>query len=200
MRRQWGSSYPHEKGQRLGANANINLGYSGRWAVQYNGSVSGNYRNQRLNAFRRSSHSKGEPQLHGVLPPAAGHVLRPEQPAGHEWSSHNFKQELPFVAKKHTVGFLATGFLSNSSGWSNSAPLGLIELNRADTVLLAQSNDKRERDNLNFNLNYRFDNKNGVVWNIDADYGWFRNDGSVYQPNYYLDPTETVIFRKRSIQ
>ncbi|MCB0560361.1 MAG: TonB-dependent receptor [Lewinellaceae bacterium] len=189
-----------KKDKRLGANANVNLGYSVGKVPQYNGSVSGNYRNRMLNVFGSYSHSEGENRnFMELYRQQLGMFYDQNSQQGHEWSSHNFKAGTDlFLGDKHTVGFLATGFLSNNSGWSTSrTPFGLVEFNRPDTVLLARNNNQNTRDNLNFNLNYRFDDKKGVIWNIDADYGLFRNDGSAFQPNYYLDPTETITFREK---
>ncbi|MCB0584825.1 MAG: TonB-dependent receptor family protein, partial [Phaeodactylibacter sp.] len=186
--------------KRLGANANISLGYSVGEVAQYNGSVNGNFRNEHLNAFGSYSHSEGENRnFMNLYRRQLGMFYDQKNQQGHEWSGHNFKAGTDFfLSDEHTVGFLATGFISDNSGWSTSrTPFGLIEFNRVDTILLAQSNDQRDRNNLNFNLNYRYDNKKGLVWNIDADYGLFRNDGSAYQPNFYLDPTETITFREK---
>ncbi len=189
-----------KKDKRLGANANLNLGYSVGKVAQYNGTLSGNYRNRKLNAFGSYSHSEGENRNYmSLYRRQLGMFYDQNNQQGHEWSSHNFKAGTDFfLGDKHTVGFLASGYLSSNNSWSNSrTPFGPIAFNRVDTVLLAQSNDDSERDNLNFNLNYRFDDKNGKVWNIDADYGRFRNDGAAYQPNYYLDPTENITFREK---
>ncbi|MCO6487671.1 MAG: TonB-dependent receptor [Phaeodactylibacter sp.] len=189
-----------KKDKRLGANANLNLGYSVGKVPQYNGTISGNYRNEKLNAFGSYSHSEGQNRnFMELYRRQLGMFYDQSNRQGDEWSSHNFKAGADFfLGEKQTVGFLATGFLSDNSGWSTSrTPFGPIEFNRVDTVLLARGNDRRDRNNLNFNLNYRFDDKKGMVWNIDADYGLFRNDGSAYQPNFYLDPTETTTFREK---
>ncbi|MCB0548608.1 MAG: TonB-dependent receptor [Phaeodactylibacter sp.] len=189
-----------KKDKRLGANANLNLGYSVGKVPQYNGTVSGNYRNEHLNAFGSYSHSEGENRNYMDLRRRQlGMFYDQKNQQGHQWSSHNFKAGTDFfLGDKHTVGFLATGYLSDNNSWSNSrTPFGTIAANRVDTILLAQGNDDNSRNNLNFNLNYRFDDKGGKVWNIDADYGRFRNDGAAYQPNYYTDPTETVTFREK---
>ncbi|MCB9291733.1 MAG: TonB-dependent receptor [Lewinellaceae bacterium] len=189
-----------KKDKRLGANANVNLGYSVGKVPQYNGTISGNYRNEKLNTFGSYSHSEGQNRnFMELYRRQLGMFYDQSNRQGDEWSSHNFKAGTDFfLGEKQTVGFLATGFLSNNSGWSTSrTPFGSIEFNRVDTVLLASSNDRRDRNNLNFNLNYRFDDKKGMVWNIDADYGLFRNNGSAYQPNFYLDPTETITFREK---
>ncbi|MCO6477867.1 MAG: TonB-dependent receptor [Phaeodactylibacter sp.] len=189
-----------KKDKRLGANANVNLGYSVGKVPQYNGTVSGNYRNEHLNAFGSYSHSEGENRnFMDLYRRQLGMFYDQKNDQGWHWNSHNFKAGTDFfLGDKHTVGFLTTGYISDNKGWSTSrTPFGPIEFNRVDTVLLARSNEDRSRDNLNFNLNYRFDNKNGMIWNIDADYGLFRNEGAAYQPNFYLDPTETVTFREK---
>ncbi|MCB0580513.1 MAG: TonB-dependent receptor, partial [Phaeodactylibacter sp.] len=49
-----------KKDKRLGANANVNLGYSVGKVPQYNGTISGNYRNEKLNTFGSYSHSEGQ--------------------------------------------------------------------------------------------------------------------------------------------
>jgi hypothetical protein len=54
-------------------------------------------------------------------------------------------------------------------------------------ILTANNTNDMSRDNVNFNLNYRFADTAGHELNIDADYGFFHNDGNQLQPNYYYN-------------
>ena len=189
-----------KKDKRLGTNANLSLGYSVGKVPQYSGTMSGNYRNKKMNTFGSYSHYRGENRnFMNLFRQQSGMFYDQRNQQGNDWSSNNFKAGTDvFLGEKHTVGALVSGYLSDNGGWSNSrTPFGISDLMRVDTVLLAQNINQNERNNLNFNLNYRFDNKEGVVWNIDADYGLFRNDGTAFQPNYYLDPTEQITFREK---
>ncbi|MGB1217510.1 MAG: outer membrane beta-barrel family protein, partial [Saprospiraceae bacterium] len=54
-----------------------------------------------------------------------------------------------------------------------------------------------KRSNYGFNVNYRFDDKK-TSWNVDADYGIFRNRREEYQPNAYLSADESTTLSERN--
>lgn len=177
-----------KKDKRLGANANVNLGYSVGEKQQYNGSLSGNYRNKLLNTFGSYSYYDGENiNFMELYREQSGKFFDQRSPSGGGWQSHNFKLGTDFFLNDfNTVGFLLNGHDGNSD-WSNTSRshIGRIGTSVVDSTLLAGSYSNFTRDNYNFNLNYRFDNTKGVVWNVDADYGFFKNDGDEFQPNEY---------------
>lgn len=177
-----------KKDKRLGANANVNLGYSVGQKQQYNGSLSGNYRNKNLNTFGSYSYYDGENTNYmNLYREQGGRFYDQRSPSGGGWQSHNFKLGTDFFLNNfNTLGFLVNGNRSENNWGSNSyTKIGQIGSNVVDSTLFAGSNSDGTRDNYNFNINYRFDNTKGIVWNMDADYGFFKNNGEEFQPNEY---------------
>jgi iron complex outermembrane receptor protein len=189
-----------KKDKSLGANGNLNLGYSVGKVARYNGSVSGNYRNKTFNTFGSYSYNNGKnTNFMDLYREQLGFRLDQYADQGGDWQSHNFRTGVDFfLNEKSTLGVLVNGNLSNHSWGGDSRTLiSLINSTQIDSILVASSRDDGDRDNLNFNLNYRFDNGEGRVWNMDADYGFFRNSGKSYQPNRYLDPSGEIVLQER---
>ncbi len=189
-----------KKDKRLGANANLNMGYSVGKVPQYNSSLSGNYRTKALNAFGSYSLFRGENQnFNQFFRRQSGQSFDQYALQGGDWTSHNFKAGADFfLGKKHTIGFLGSGFLSGTNwGSQSNTRIASLETGQVEKMLFASSDDDNRNDNLNFNLNYRFDDSQGKIWNVDADYGQFRNSRENYQPNYYRDPSGEVLLEQR---
>lgn len=191
-----------KKDKRLGANANVNLGYSVGEVAQYNSSVSGNYRNKKMNTFGSFTYNDGRNvNFMNLYREQFGGAFDQNGEMSNAWDSYNFKVGSDFfVSKKSTVGFLVNGFLNDRTGTNNSRTLiSKIGAPTVDSILQASTSDVGERNNLNFNLNYKFDNGKGSSVNVDADYGQFRNTGSQLLPNTYLDPSgQNVLFERIS--
>ncbi|MCB0554875.1 MAG: TonB-dependent receptor [Phaeodactylibacter sp.] len=189
-----------KKDKRLGANGNLNLGYSVGKVAQYNTTLSGNYRTRAFNSFGSYTLSDGEnTNYNQFFRRQSGQTFDQLSLQGGHWTSHNFKAGTDFfLQKQHTLGFLVSGYLSgNDWGSQSNTIIADIETGQVEKLLQASSDDDNRNDNLNFNLNYRFDNSKGKVWNIDADYGMFRNMRENYQPNYYRDPTGEILLEER---
>ena len=183
-----------KKDKRLGANANLNLGGSMGQVGQYNGSINGNFRNKNLNAFGNIGLYDGENRNYmGIYREQSGLVFDQNGLNASEWSGQNFRFGTDFfLNKQQTIGFLVNGNFNDSKNSNNSRTLiGMLGEASVDSVLVAQNSQTGERNNLNLNLNYQIDNGKGNVWNFDADYGLFRNEGNSFQPNFYKDATET---------
>lgn len=188
------------KDKRMGTNANLNLGYSIGKVAQYNGTISGNYRNQKLNAFGSYSHNTGyNKNVFNLYREQVGFRFDQRNDQGGDWESHNFRAGTDFfLNEKQTIGFLVNGYKNKGYQHSSSrTAIGMVDSPVVDSFLIAENDNTNSRDNYNFNLNYRFDDSNGRVWNMDLDYGMFRNEGTSYQPNTYLDPSESEVLQKR---
>ncbi len=188
-----------KKDKRLGANANINLSFSQGLQSRYNGSISTNYRNKKMNVFGRYNYYNGanENELnlyreqYGVTFDSRGKSIS-------HWDGHGFKVGTDFfIDDKHTVGFIVDGNLSSSDWESNSrTPIGMVSSTQVDSVLIANSKTDDASSNYNFNINYRFDNGKERTWNLDADYARYRSTANGVQPNTYYAPNEIAILRK----
>jgi hypothetical protein len=58
---------------------------------------------------------------------------------------------------------------------------------------VANNRNNQERNNVNFNLNYRYADTSGHELNLDADYGLFRIKTNQLQPNYYYNASQTTL-------
>lgn len=191
-----------KRDKRLGANANVNVGYQQGEKMGYNGGVTANYKNKVLNAFGSYSHFQNEnTNFNEFYREQFGFVLDQVSNNGGTYISDNYRLGTDFyLNKKHTVGFLVNGFISSNEWEQRSrSVIGVGSLQNVDRILIAESNSESDRSNTNFNLNYRFDDGKERTVNIDADYGRFRIDRIEEQPNFYYDPTESIILTE-SIQ
>lgn len=189
-----------KKDKRLGANGNLSAGYSIGQVPRYNGSISGNYRDKGLNAFGSYSYNNGtNKSTFNLYREQVGFRFDQRNKQGSEWEGHNFRAGTDFfLNEKQTLGFLVSGFKSNNHQHSTSrTPIGMVGSPEVDSVLLAENDNNNSRDNYNFNINYQIDNGQGKTFNLDLDYGMFRNTGDSYQPNTYYDPSESEVLQQK---
>jgi len=193
-----------KRAKGLGSNANLNLTYSQGEKMQYNGSINGNHRNKVMNVFGNYSHNYGENiNFNEFYREQFGFIFDQRNDSGGSWRSNNFRFGTDFfLGKKHTLGFLVNGFLSdNDWGGESRAIISTAGSPQPDSILLARSESVSDRMNLNYNINYRFDNGKGKSLNIDADYGKFDINRLEDQPNFYVSPTnEEDILSSSTVQ
>jgi len=177
-----------KKDKNLGSNGTANLGYALGRENSYSGSLSGNHRSKANNTFGSYNYSDGKNvELFDLFRQQAGKTFNQTNRNSNDYQAHNFKLGSDFFLNKfNTFGFLVNGYNSKYSYHTNShTPISQTGSSITDSTLIASSFNEGSRANYNFNLNYRFDDAKGKVWNFDADYGLYRNDGSEYQPNAY---------------
>ena len=176
-----------KKDKRLGTNGSVDLGYQRGDYNSYNTSISGNYRNKKMNTFGRYSYNDGKgSNVFNLYREQIGLSYDQQNLGTNEHQSHNFRLGNDFFLNdKNTLGLLVTGYNSDHAEDRNSEMLirnaGSANV---DSSLLAPTIFDGTRQNYNFNLNYRIDDGKGVVWNFDGDYGLFRNDENNRNPNY----------------
>ncbi len=179
-----------KKDKRLGSNGNVNLGYGVGKRRNYEGSVSGNYRNKLMNTFGSYSFNDGEwLEIMDFYREQNGASLDQKGRNDNHWQSNNFKlgNDL-FLNDKNTIGFLVNGYENSYDDRGHiRTPISAIGSSQPDSTLISSTNTDGKRRNYNFNLNYRFDDAKGKIWNFDADYGFFKNENSQVQPNRYLE-------------
>ncbi|MBL7793150.1 MAG: TonB-dependent receptor [Saprospiraceae bacterium] len=186
--------------KRLGANASLELGFADAIFPKYNGAASLNYRDKTFNVFGKYSLATGNNwSFFNLYREQSGQTFDQQSTNQNGFTNHNIRAGADFfIGKHHTVGVLATGFLSDMT-WDSKSKTLISEqaFGNPLEVLDALSENDGKRDNLNANINYRFDNTKGIVWNVDADYGVFRLRNEAFQPNYYRDPFEGNILEER---
>ncbi len=185
-----------KKNKAFGTNGSVNAGYNIGVFPKYNGGITFNHRNKGINIFGNYNynHTKQNNEfnlyrslLDTVFDGQANMIFRNE--------SHSFKTGLDWFANnKHTFGILINGNIGeNEFNNHNRTPIIYKPTGVVNRILVANNTNQMERNNINFNLNYRFADTSGHELNLDADYGLFRNEGNQLQPNYYYNPAETVL-------
>jgi len=180
-----------KKNKSLGTNGSLALGYNVGYTPKYNGSLALNHRDKKVNIFGNYNYSRFRNQSEMILyRDQLDTIFDQKSRMFNNRKSHGFKAGLDyFINRKHTVGILVNGNLTDNSFRSDGKtyiiykPTGVT-----DRILSADNSSEMERNNVNFNLNYRFADTLGRELVVDADYGFFRLKGDQLQPNIYYTP------------
>lgn len=185
-----------KKNKSFGTNGSVNAGYNIGVYAKYNTGFSLNHRNKNINIFGNYNYNNSKnyndfrlyrEQLDTIFDQHT--IMTPKN------NSHGFKGGLDyFINKKSTIGVLINGNISDNKFASDSkTPIVYKPTGVTDRLLVANNRNLQERNNVNFNLNYRFVDTSGHELNLDADYGLFRIKTNQLQPNYYYDPSQTTL-------
>ena len=184
-----------KKDKSLGANGAISSTASHGRKFRGNLNLSGNYRNKVMNSFGVLGYSNwnGWQQI-DFINNQNGFVMNEATTIVNLRRNYNFRWGTDFfLGKNHTLGFLLSGQTqSGETNTTNRNEIASFGATSIDSILLARNDSEVDRDNSTYNLNYRFDNGK-TTFNIDADYGRYRNEATNSQPNDYYDPTESFI-------
>jgi len=192
-----------KKNQKLGANARVNGNYSVGILPQYNGGITGNYRDQGINVF--GSYNYGCNFMRNVFDmyrQQPGGIFDMQQITRTDYSNHSFKLGTDlFLSEKATLGVLVNGnetdfAYNNNSDTRISSAVGAP----VDSFLLASNLREDARSNYNFNLNYQWREEKGASWNIDADYGRFRSQTDQDLKNEYSNAEKSQTLQQRDYQ
>ncbi len=188
-----------KKDQRFGSNANLNLGYSVGQREKYNGSLSSNYRNQRINVFGQYSYYDGKEQnFLQLYREQFGLSFDQRSDNRAHWQSHSYKVGMDYSLRpQHTLGFMLDGSHANGRSTQESrTAIGRISKPSIDSLLVADGTDHSVRQNNSFNLNYQYDDGEGTTLNVDTDYGRYRSDVDQNVPNQYRSGDGTQLLRR----
>ena len=179
-----------KKDKNLGTNATLNLGYNIGIYSKYNGSVSLNHRNKKVNVFGSYSYNQGVFTNWMDIYNEQNNLIIDEKSVTRRkgnFQSARIGSDF-FLNKNNTVGFLVEGYF-NDRDWTNHSEVPIINksTNEEISFLDARSENDMSRQNFNANINYSYSNDKRVSWNADLDWGKFNNNTDTYQPNYYID-------------
>jgi hypothetical protein len=106
---------------------------------------------------------------------------------------HNFKTGVDYYANRFsTFGVMVNGNISDNEFRNISrTDIAYMPSKTSDRLLVANNSSVGERENVNFNANYRFADTAGHELNIDGDYGFYNGMNNQFQPNNTYDPSET---------
>jgi len=181
-----------KKDTTIGANGSVSGTYSEGLRARGNVNATANYRNKVFNLFGGAGYNDGIFRNEMAFL-SYQNGLELDEILEQERSAKNFNIRAGmdfFLNKKHTVGFLVNGFNGSSDGsWFNRIEIGTEATGIVDSILVATNSSDRSMKNATFNLNYVYRN-NETRFNIDADYGRYRNTYLNMQPNFYYDANE----------
>ena len=188
-----------KKDKRYGTNGSVSAGagYGQYW--KYNSSISVNNRTRKTNLYGTVSnnHNQNFNKLN-FRRTLLGTLFDQESTTVNNNDSYNLKAGLDvFVSPKSTLGFIATGNLTDGIDETDSdMNIGPVNANDADAILIAQSNSEYDNENLYLNFNYRFEDTLGHYLNMDVDYGKYDSERINDQPNNYFDGNQdSLLFR-----
>ncbi|MEP6597164.1 MAG: outer membrane beta-barrel protein, partial [Ginsengibacter sp.] len=177
-----------KKNKNYGANGNFSTGVGFGHTPKLNNSLSLNYRNKKINLFSNYSNNFGKSQFNLNLYRIQKDTLYDQHSSViNNNKTHNVKAGMDyFLNAKNTIGVMVTANFNNNTGNNNGSTL--ISPNSTSLplkILHASNYTPGTRNNIDYNLNYRYADPKGSELNIDADLVNFRRKGTSYQPNYY---------------
>ncbi len=180
-----------KKNLTIGTNGSVNAGYNIGIYAKYNAGFALNHRNTKMNIFGNYNFSQSQNEFnissdrfqYDTAFYQTNRILNINN------GSHNFKTGLDyFINKKSTIGVVVNGNVADNST-TTEGPMKIIyrPTNTLSRTLFATGDNDTKRNNVNFNLNYRYAVAGGKELNIDADYGYFNLRNDQFQPNDYYD-------------
>lgn len=185
-----------KKNKAFGTNGSVNAGYNIGVYPKYNGGINFNHRNKGVNIFGNYNYNDNkQDNRFNLYRSVLDTVFDNKTEAIFRNKSHGFKTGIDFfINNKNTFGILINGNFSDFSFNNNSrTPISYKPTGVVDRILVANNVNEMKRDNVNFNLNYRFADTSGHELNLDADYGFFRNKGNQLQPNFYYNAGGNIL-------
>ena len=181
-----------KKNKSFGNNGSLTGGYNIGTHSNYNGGLSLNHRDSRINWFGNYNYNYTtnanyinlyRRQLdtlfdqHSTITPSTG--------------AHTFKTGLDyFLNKNNTLGIMVDGAFSDYTVHTiSSTPISYIPSDQVSRILQANNSTNGRRDNGNLNLNYHHTDSTGHDLSMDGDYGIYRLRSNQLQPNLYFDPS-----------
>jgi iron complex outermembrane recepter protein len=179
-----------KKNKSFGTNGSINAGYGISIHSRYNGGLSLNHRNSRVNVFGNYSYNNTiNENFMNLYRVQLDTVFNQRNIMTWKGKSHNIKTGIDyFLNSKQTIGVMVNGnFSKNSLNSFSNTDISYQPTAEFVKKLVADNSNKSNRDQSNFNINYRYADTTGRTFNVDADYGLFRIRTDQMQPNLYYD-------------
>jgi iron complex outermembrane receptor protein len=185
-----------KKNQSFGTNGTANAGYGYGAYSKYNGGLSLNYRNRKINLFSSYNYGNGKSlittetyriQSDTLFDQTFIRVLDDE--------SHALKFGADyFIDKYNTVGVMVTANPGTTlMDQKSSTPIFYQPSNTKVKTLEASNTADIRRAIGNYNLNYHFV-KGDREMNVDGDYGHYNIRNNQFQPNSYYSPSGSLLY------
>ncbi len=184
-----------KKNKSFGTNGSVNAGYVQGFYPKFNGGLSLNHRNKKINVFGNYNYYNGKNrmEINSVkLQFDTNFSQYNKMLMNNQSNGFNVGMDY-FASAKSTIGVVVNGNIADLH-FTTQGPMYFEEISTGSLVkvLRATNDNKMPRRNVNTNLNYRYVQKDGKELNLDADYGFFKIRSNQYQPNFYLNGDETI--------
>jgi iron complex outermembrane receptor protein len=187
-----------KKDKSFGTNLTAGAGYNIGTYSKYTATASFNHREKNFNIFADYTYHNATELYHSVYYRTQLDTLfRQSDVLVTKTIIHTFRTGLDYtIDKKSTLGVLVSGTFVTDSLISNSeTPIIYVPTNITNRLLVADNRTKEQRNNGNFNLNYRYADGAGHELTLNADYGLYRIRSNQLQPNHYFDSTgQTLLY------
>ncbi|HEX3023654.1 MAG TPA: TonB-dependent receptor [Chitinophagaceae bacterium] len=179
-----------KKNKKYGTNGSATAGLVQGITPKGNASVNLNYRNKKVNLFSNISGSIGQYENTQNLYRIQSDTLFDQRSVQNSDNKNiNIKAGADFfINSKNTFGIMATTNFGNEV-WNSASytPISYNQTGQYVKTLTAFNSIPGNRNNANFNINYKYADTSGREINFDADYGSFKGRNNSYQPNYFYD-------------
>jgi hypothetical protein len=183
-----------KKNKAFGTNGSAYAGYNIGVYPKYNTGINFNSRNKDINFFGNYNYNRSTNEfLFNLYRDVLDTVFDGRNVNKSKNHSHGFKAGLDYTLNRNsTIGVLVNGNIGGNKMSTNGTtkiiykPTGVV-----DRILKGDNASDADRNNVNFNINYRFADTSGHELNLDADYGIYRIETDQLQPNIYYDPSYT---------
>lgn len=178
-----------KKNKNLGTNGSITANANFGITPKYNGSLTLNHRDKKVNIFGTYGYNQGAWHNTTNDDQILNNISYKKLWNG-IWrdTTHNMRLGTDyFLSSKSTIGVNVNGRMSDQNGGGQSrTSISKYRNFEADSVILdSKTSNPTKSQNWNFNLNYRYADTTGHELNVDADYGIFRSRRKSFQPNTY---------------
>lgn len=186
-----------KKNENFGTNGSTDLGYTISTYAKYNANLSLNHRNANINLYGRAGYSTGNNlQNMAFLREQARFIFAQDIHRVDNYENYNFRLGADYyIGEKGVLGALVTGYFSDrSDNGQGITDITNVQTGLQESTLIGGSEIDMTRDNINANINYRWEGENGRNLNLDADFARFRIGNVSFQPNRYYTPDgETLL-------
>ena len=192
-----------KRDENNGTNGSVSASYSQGVFSRSNVSATLNYRNKKMNVFGNAGYGTNNGFNDMVFESFQNGLLLDEvNDTDYEFLNTNYRIGTDFfLGKKHTVGFLVGGSVSDRTNTNENIIKISAEPNFSsiDSVLVARNDATGGGNNYTVNLNYRFDISKEKSFNFDLDYGRYNSFSSRFSPNRYYQTTAEEVFLSERI-
>ncbi|HEX6914181.1 MAG TPA: TonB dependent receptor [Chitinophagaceae bacterium] len=162
-----------KRNKSLGTNGSVNLGYGIGIYPKYNGGFALNHRSKTINLFGNYTYTRTRSENPFNLYREVADSIFDQHAVNHNRNnSHNFKFGVDFLLNRfNTVGFMVNGVRADPRNLGVNHTMIRYQPTKAAVKQIRSTNENiNQRDNTNYNVNFKHTDTLGRDFNFDADY------------------------------